>query len=1365
MADQERFWSPRLSGIQLDSDGFLADPGLLLLGSFSPNSEAIATSSLRDARALVLLGEMGMGKSTLLGKPERLVPAGIEMLSVDLAQYGSEDRLAGDVLRHTAIEGWVAGDYELALILDGFDEAQERIPQLGQILASAIRAWPTDRLVLRIASRTLEWSQLLERHLGLAFDDLTVLVLLPLRREDVQAIAAEACDDSEAFLLAVNAAKAAAFASRPQTLRMLMRAFEKTRSLPSRAADIYEAGIRSLAEEVNEGRLESGLDGSFTVDQRVAVACRIAAGLTFGRRAAVWTGRQVEIGSEDLSVTDLALGSEPTAAEHISITEAAVKDALSTGLFRLSGPGRFSPAHGSFGDYLTAIWIDANSLRDDKIRALLIGPNDRARPQLRGVVAWLVGIAPERYGWLASEDPEAFLDQIELPNDELRSVVTEGLFERASRRDWGWGLRLAGLNHPGLNERVRSRLRAGTIGERHLAIRLARDCVIGAVLPELESIALDPAQEVSLRTRAGYAAVAINKEAGVQIGGLLPLVLDESVRGPDETDELLAAGLMGSWPHAISTAEVFAVLSPPKVSNLIGGYRTFLDDFARGLGLEDASTGIRWLQANLGEIESRGFEELADAIIVLAAHADMSCDDRNALASIAIARAQNYEGLFFSRNHHRDYRLAISADARHRLANAIIDQTTDSRVLLYLSDLPASGHGLVTSDDLEWIADEASAATGPRRDVFNRLFGWTFIEGRRDHVELFLKLADDHPVRACRQDWIQVKLESEAASEMRRIHALRYPDRQDDVAQAEDDERVIDQLALIDGGDHQAFIGLARGLSTADYTVDIASMPGWRKLSRGTQARITAAARSYLSAGRCDLNAWVDDPSIIQFAAHAGYRALILLLREDPAALDGLSATEWQEWAPIIATVACTINGAQWADKVELLKCANVQAHSTLREALSRHLSAAATAGLDLFWKQEVDFLFDKELQAVALEIVANKPGALALGLMEVLTRKVPEAAIPQLRQMFGRRDPDRRAERVGAAVLLFDHDLSRSWPLLKSAFDEEPPLALEVIGNAETVRFRQSDALIEEHVVADIYIWLRAHFDPADDPQYEDFHIVGPREELGNWRDRLLITLRDSGTAAAIDALNTIALSFPGIASIEHIQASAMETFAQKAWEGHSISELVTLARTRRTALINTEADLLRTTMFGLEDIQRELTGANPQSHLLWDTYSKRPKSEDEMSDHLRNRLAELVGGTNLVVNREVQVRRNRPAGVPERADLQIDAATGISGPLAVLSLPIEVKGAWNEDLLQAMRSQLLGRYMADLHVSHGCFVVLWPDLESWGDGDARRRVVASLDRDAVTQLLDDQAQQLADEGYSVEVVHLGVEYRRPAA
>jgi hypothetical protein len=66
---------------------------------------------------------------------------------------------------------------------------------------------------------------------------------------------------------------------------------------------------------------------------------------------------------------------------------------------------------------------------------------------------------------------------------------------------------------------------------------------------------------------------------------------------------------------------------------------------------------------------------------------------------------------------------------------------------------------------------------------------------------------------------------------------------------------------------------------------------------------------------------------------------------------------------------------------------------------------------------------------------------------------------------------------------------------------------------------------------------------------------------------------------------------------------------------------------------------------------------------------------------------------------------------------------------------------------------------------VSHGFFVVLWPGIESWGDGDKRRRAVASVNRDEITELLTNQAQQLREEGYAVDVVHLGIEYQRTAA
>jgi hypothetical protein len=541
-------------------------------------------------------------------------------------------------------------------------------------------------------------------------------------------------------------------------------------------------------------------------------------------------------------------------------------------------------------------------------------------------------------------------------------------------------------------------------------------------------------------------------------------------------------------------------------------------------------------------------------------------------------------------------------------------------------------------------------------------------------------------------------------------------------------------------------------------------MPRWRVLDPADRERVTSAAQMYLSTRLCDPDAWVDDPSTLHYGAYAGYRALTLLLRARPTALGQLSPDDWAEWAPIIAAITCTIDGPQWEDKAELLGRANAHAHPVLVEALTRYIRAAAMADLHFYWMNEVDFLFDDDLQDLVLDVVDNPPGPLASGLLEVLTRKRPETAIPLLRSTFTEQEPNLRAERIAAGTLLVDHDLAGSWELLKSGFNQDQPLALEVLGDAETVRHRQSDNFLPENLIGDIYLWLRQTFDPADDPsQPAGINVVLPREQIGHWRDHLLVALRDRGTAATIDALATIANALPTDMSLQQIQATAMTIFSQKAWEPHSIRDLVLLAQQERTALVNTEADLKTVVVNAFADIQRELTGANPQSHLLWDTHSRRPKSEDEISDHLRNRLAELTGGNRLVVNREVQVRRNRPSGAAERDDVQVDAATGKPGPFATISLPIEVKGAWHRDLLTAMEFQLVAMYMEDLHVANGCYVVLWPDVESWDGNDSRRRVVASRDRDEVIETLAAQTQQLQDEGFFVEVVHLGIEHGRP--
>jgi hypothetical protein len=151
--------------------------------------------------------------------------------------------------------------------------------------------------------------------------------------------------------------------------------------------------------------------------------------------------------------------------------------------------------------------------------------------------------------------------------------------------------------------------------------------------------------------------------------------------------------------------------------------------------------------------------------------------------------------------------------------------------------------------------------------------------------------------------------------------------------------------------------------------------------------------------------------------------------------------------------------------------------------------------------------------------------------------------------------------------------------------------------------------------------------------------------------------------------------------------------------------------------------------------------------------------------SDYLANELSRVLIARGAIVNREVQVRRNRPSGIGERTDLLVDAATNARPDTGRLSVPVEVKGAWNSELCTAMTDQLLDRYMRDVGATDGVYVVVWPDLASWTDvADGRRKVLASLDREAIEAQLAEQAADLARQDASVRVVHLEIAYRRPA-
>jgi len=133
--------------------------------------------------------------------------------------------------------------------------------------------------------------------------------------------------------------------------------------------------------------------------------------------------------------------------------------------------------------------------------------------------------------------------------------------------------------------------------------------------------------------------------------------------------------------------------------------------------------------------------------------------------------------------------------------------------------------------------------------------------------------------------------------------------------------------------------------------------------------------------------------------------------------------------------------------------------------------------------------------------------------------------------------------------------------------------------------------------------------------------------------------------------------------------------------------------------------------------------------------------------------------------------IRKQSGAGSPsghhpghgERTDIHVDAV--VRGPdgevYDSLTAIIEVKGCWNKELYQALKTQLVDRYLKDNRCQHGLYLVGGFNCDQWDNDDYRKEQSPELSMHEVQQQFDVQAVELSQQDMRIKAIVLNTALR----
>jgi hypothetical protein len=1398
----DRFWVPQGQNPTM-AEGYFVEPSSSPIRWLHPESNGVPLSALRDVPCLVLLGDMGMGKSTTVQQEYQSLSRSFsgqrhEVVLRDLKRL-TEEQIYRQVFGHPAVEGWRRGDHALTLFLDSMDECWRRLDELETILVGEFERSLRDkkpRLFLRVTCRSAEWRS----HVGEAFKRLfpgehdggvavQIYTLAPLSEANIRQAAEFHKQDANDLVRRVAENQVQALAAHPITFKMLLGIYAKGGSFPDSRVDLYARGCQELCTDLHSV-FGSTSQRVTTREQRFAIASRFAALSVLTNRYLINGNTDNPLGRLDvLEASDLfGYYDEQAGGQQVAIDRATATDTLQTALFGEPADGAQNWRHQSYAEFLAARYLANSKLSSEQITSLITDTTDNAQgliPQLEETACWLVEMKPGLFEALAPSNAEVFIrcdpKQLDDPKREMLVDNYLGLVRKheAPELDWQLKHQLGRLAHGGLaaqlGKAIRNRRENPLVLES--AIDIAAYCRCGAVAPQLIEVFADRDDVFRVRQRAGFALEQIADE---RIRSMLKRrTVVENLE--DNMDELKGFCLKVLWPSQLSTSELLPLLTPPKRQNHTGSYKLFLFELQKKLPDSELPQVLDWMREKEISFDTLGsFGHFPSDVATRALQKLDDPEVRRALMALIQGPEHRLRHLFQSGRE----RLSLSTHCRRTFWSAVVSEGIEPRTLIILGNLPQTG--LLNTEDLPFFIERYRSSTEKQRKHWEQMIFSVFDEKHPDALEQLSGLASlDCHIAEILAALTSCPLIPEEIN-WRKKQFQRHKTQAEETATKPKPSAIIERmdegLRRFDQGEILGFCWVLELLDTdpeeptrfGSLNVRLSEGKVWPLLSPDLKTRILLSASRYLDDQPFgELNAWDEEKNYRVYLA--ADPLFLLLFDEAKETLSGLTSEQLKKWIPVLFAYHDRHNGNhdEAYDFIFTLafRKAPDESLAVLKRFLELHVNHDSKR--KLIWR--LGPAWCPEIEEVFRSLIRQKPlrPTAAGDVFQLLCAHDPVGTRDLLEQILEeRKREDACSVFTPVAGMVLLTSFPETWgPRTMELFNQDPPLGRSIAWSLLRGISRPPDWIsrLPPKTNATLWDWLEVQF-PGDPYDTDDGSgSVTAAHEMCDFRRGVFQSLVQRTSREACDALKWLMELRPQAFWLGDFVARMKKAVRGAVWNRPSPSALMKSFKETERRLIRTAGDLQRLLLESLARFEQALHGSPPSMELwnevaiarrrIWD-----PKDEMNVSNRLKLHFERDLAQFGIVGDREVTIRPRLGDDPAQLVDILVHATPfGEDGkPGKVVSVVVEVKCSWNRGVLHDMERQLKVRYLATSRFDFGIYVVAYFSCEAWNrTKDSRRRTgVNRLKIAAVASRLLKQAKMLSSTEKRIEAFVLDARF-----